>query len=118
MAQTGADLDGCCELPREPGHAGKARTGTVKAKVLVMTGDDDPFIPAEQVDEFKKAMDAAGADYEVIIYPGVTTASQTPTPTSSERNSTCPWPTMPRRINNRGPRWRKFLKEVFNQNGD
>ena len=38
--------------------------------MLVLTGEADPFVPAEQVAAFKKEMDAAKASYKVIAYPG------------------------------------------------
>jgi dienelactone hydrolase len=50
--------------------ADPARPDEVKAKILVMTGADDPFVPADQVTEFKAEMDAAQVDYKVIAYPG------------------------------------------------
>jgi len=45
--------------------------GSVKAKVLVCNGADDPFVPVEQVEAYKAAMDSAGADYKYISYEGV-----------------------------------------------
>jgi dienelactone hydrolase len=42
----------------------------VKARVLVANGADDPFTTAEQIAAFKSMMDAAGADYTFISYPG------------------------------------------------
>jgi dienelactone hydrolase len=37
----------------------------------VLTGGADPFNPPEQVEAFKKEMQAAAAKFEVISYPGV-----------------------------------------------
>jgi dienelactone hydrolase len=48
-----------------------AAPGTIKTQILVLTGGNDPFVPQEQIDAFKKEMDTAGADYELVIYPGV-----------------------------------------------
>jgi dienelactone hydrolase len=47
-----------------------ARRGKVKARVLVLAGGADPFVPPEQVAAFKQEMQAAGARFEVISYPG------------------------------------------------
>ncbi|HEY5744415.1 MAG TPA: dienelactone hydrolase family protein [Terrimicrobiaceae bacterium] len=44
--------------------------GPIKAKVLVCHGADDSFIPADQVQAFKKDMKDAGADFKFIEYPG------------------------------------------------
>lgn len=47
-----------------------AEPGAVKAKILVCTGADDPFIPPPQVEAFTQEMTRAGADFQVIIYGG------------------------------------------------
>ena len=43
-----------------------AERGKVKAKILVLTGAIDPFVPAEQVETFTKEMKAAGAKFQVV----------------------------------------------------
>ena len=48
-----------------------AEPGLVKARIASFTGEADPFIPAEQVAAFRKEMDKAGVNYEVVTYPGV-----------------------------------------------
>jgi dienelactone hydrolase len=70
MARTGTDLDGVVSFHGNLGSMRAAAPGTIKARMLVLTGGDDTFIPQEQIDAFKKEMDAAGADYELVIYPG------------------------------------------------
>ena len=37
----------------------------------MFNGGADPFVKPEQVDAFKKEMDAAGADYRFVEFPGV-----------------------------------------------
>ena len=69
MAREGANLAGVASFHGSLGTSSPAKPGKVKAKVLVLTGADDPFVPAEQVDAFKKEMDAARADYKVVSYP-------------------------------------------------
>ena len=39
--------------------------------MLVFNGAADPLVTPEQVQAFKGEMEAAGADYEFIDYPGV-----------------------------------------------
>jgi dienelactone hydrolase len=46
-----------------------AQKGMVKAKVLVLNGMEDPWVPVEQMKQFKAEMDAAGVHYKVIEYP-------------------------------------------------
>jgi dienelactone hydrolase len=70
MARTGLSLRGVATFHGSLGGSVKAQPGAVKAKLLVMTGAADTFIPAEQVEAFKKEMTAVGADFRVIEYPG------------------------------------------------
>lgn len=70
MANSGYDLDavasfhGGLRLPVMP------EAGSVKGRILVANGADDGFIPEQQINDFKAAMDAAGADYKFINYEG------------------------------------------------
>ncbi len=113
MAQTGADLDGVASFHGSLAMQAKPEPGTVKAKVLVMTGDDDPFIPAEQVEEFKKAMDAAGADYEVIIYPGVKHSFTNPGADEFGKKFDMPLAYNAEADKQSWAEMEKFLKEIF-----
>jgi dienelactone hydrolase len=56
--------------------------GTVKAKILVLNGADDPFVKKEQYVTFKSELDAAKADYKVIEYPGAVHAFTNPEATA------------------------------------
>lgn len=47
-----------------------APNGTVKAKILVIQPANDLIFPATQIIQFMKEMDAAGAIYRVVNYPG------------------------------------------------
>ncbi len=47
-----------------------ARPGTIKTKLLVLNGADDPFTTAEQIAAFKQEMATAKIDYRFINYPG------------------------------------------------
>lgn len=70
MARSGADLKGVVSFHGTLSTSYPAPPGAVKAKLLVLTGGADPFVPPEQIDQFKKEMDAAGVDYKLIVYPG------------------------------------------------
>jgi dienelactone hydrolase len=78
MARSGVDLAGVASFHGMLGTATPAQAGAVKAKILVMTGADDPFVPAAQVAQFKQEMDAAHVDYKVIAYPGAKHAFTNP----------------------------------------
>ena len=47
-----------------------AEAGKMPAKVLVLHGADDPYVPAEQVASFQKEMTAAQADWQLVLYSG------------------------------------------------
>ena len=70
MARQGADLDAVASFHGSLGTDMPAAPGAVKARLLVATGADDPFVPTEQVEGFEAEMKAAGADFEVVRYPG------------------------------------------------
>ena len=52
--------------------------GTIKAKILILNGADDPFVKREQYEALKKDFEAAKADYRVIEYPGAVHAFTNP----------------------------------------
>lgn len=70
LARSGADILGVASFHGGLKAPTPAAPGAVKAKLLVLHGADDSFIPAEEVDAFKKEMEAAGVDYKFIAYPG------------------------------------------------
>jgi dienelactone hydrolase len=72
MARHGADLRGVVSFHGGLGAVGPVEAGKGKAKVLVLTGVADQFVPPEQVEAFKLQMKAAGADFRIVAYPGAT----------------------------------------------
>lgn len=70
MARAGVEgLDGVVSFHGSLAASNPATN--IASKVLVLHGADDPFVPAEQVDAFKKEMDSIAANYEFVAYPGV-----------------------------------------------
>src|SRR6266851_3091349 len=47
-----------------------AQAGKIKARILVLTGAADPFVPPDQVAAFEREMKAAGVQFQVVTYPG------------------------------------------------
>lgn len=45
-----------------------AEAGKIPAKILVLHGADDPFVPAEQIAALQKEMTAAKADWQMVYY--------------------------------------------------
>jgi dienelactone hydrolase len=80
MARAGADLVGVTAF-----HATLAtNTPTpkhVKPRILVLNGEADPLIKPDQVEAFKRDMDAAKARYRLINYPGALHAYTNPAAT-------------------------------------
>lgn len=83
MARAGADLAGVAGFHASLGlNTPAPAPGTVKAKILVLNGADDPFVKKEQYVTFKADLDAAKADYRVIEYPGAVHAFTNPEATA------------------------------------
>jgi len=57
-----------------PGRDGSpgptARAAELAAPILALMGGDDPGIPVEDVTAFDEALDEAGVEHEVVVYPG------------------------------------------------
>jgi dienelactone hydrolase len=70
MARQGVDLKGVASFHGSLAAVKPARSGEVKAKILVLHGADDKFIPQQQIDAFKEEMKSAGADFQFFSYPG------------------------------------------------
>jgi dienelactone hydrolase len=69
--RSGADLDAVVSVHGVLETKSPAQQGKVTARILVLTGAADPFVPVEQVAAFTQEMKAAGAQFEVVSYPGV-----------------------------------------------
>jgi dienelactone hydrolase len=69
-ARAGANLAAVVSLHGSLTTKTRAQPGKVKARILVLAGGADPFVPPDSVEAFKKEMQAAGARFDVIVYPG------------------------------------------------
>lgn len=68
MARVGTDLDGVVSFHGNLSSMHEVEPGSIKAKILVAHGADDQFTTQEQFEAFKKEMEEAKADYEIIVY--------------------------------------------------
>ena len=84
MARLGADLDAVASFHGVLAPLPPATPGTVKARVLVLHGSADPFVPAEVLAAFRTEMTAAQANFRVVEYPGVKHAFTNPTAESHQ----------------------------------
>jgi dienelactone hydrolase len=69
MARRGVPLVGVASFHGSLSTKQPAQKGKVKAKILVMNGDADPFVKPEQISALKQEMQAAGVDFEFVGYP-------------------------------------------------
>ncbi len=75
-AADGNDLYGAVGFYGRPGRAQDGtpgptqRASEIRAPILGLMGGDDHAITAEDVDEFDRALDEAGVEHELVVYPG------------------------------------------------
>jgi len=70
MARAGMDVDAVVSFHGALGSFHKPEPGSVKASVLVCHGEKDKLIPAADVENFKKEMTSAKANFDFVSYPG------------------------------------------------
>jgi len=113
MARRGVDLKGVASFHGSLGTSDPARPGGVKARILVMNGEADPFTKPETIAAFKQEMKSAGANYEFVNYPGAKHAFTNPDATALGKKFK-----LPLAYNRSADRksWKKmkaFLKAIF-----
>ncbi|HEU5220343.1 MAG TPA: dienelactone hydrolase family protein [Gemmatimonadales bacterium] len=69
QARAGANLRAVATFHGAMPPPAPTDSGSVKARMLILTGAKDPMVPPDKVDTFAKAMRAAGAVVEVVVYP-------------------------------------------------
>jgi len=111
MARSGLDLAGVVSFHGGLTSAVPEAERTIKAKVLVCHGADDPHVPRDDVEAFEEEMRRAGADWQFISYGGAVHSFTNPDadsegaryhPLAARRS----WEAM-----------RNFLREVFAEEG-
>lgn len=65
LARTGADLQGVVSFHGLLGAPGNTGGNVIKAKVLILHGNDDPMAPSEHVIAIQKELTAAKADWQL-----------------------------------------------------
>ena len=68
LARTGADLKGVVSFHGLLGAPGNTDGNAIKAKILVLHGNDDPMAPLDHVIALQKELSLAGADWQVHNY--------------------------------------------------
>ncbi len=114
MARLGQDLKGVVSFHGNLTTQQPAGPGKVRARVLVLTGADDAFIPADQIEAFRQEMDAARANYRIVSYPGARHAFTSPEADNLGKQFNLP--ALAYHAESDKKSWaemRAFLKEVF-----
>jgi dienelactone hydrolase len=70
MGRAGLPLKGILSFHGGLSNPHPEDTKNIKSKLLVMHGAIDPYVSAEEVASFKKELDDAKIDYELIMYSG------------------------------------------------
>ncbi len=70
MARIGMPLKAVVSFHGALGSFHTPAPGSVQPRILVCHGGDDKLVPDEDLAALRQEMDAAGADYEVVVYDG------------------------------------------------
>jgi dienelactone hydrolase len=78
LAYAGTDLGGVISVHGSLPPATPEQVKNIKARVLVLHGGSDGFVPRESVDQFIDALSDAGVDWEMDVYGGARHAFSNP----------------------------------------
>ena len=68
LARSGAEIAGVVSFHGGLDSPTPEDGKKIKAKVLVLHGADDPFVPAKEIDAFKSELTSAKVDWQMIYY--------------------------------------------------
>jgi dienelactone hydrolase len=68
LAYTGKEINGVISVHGSMPLASAEQSAKINARVLVLHGASDEFIPAERVQKFTSALNSAGVDWEMDVY--------------------------------------------------
>lgn len=113
MARAGVDLDGVVSFHGGLEPIQPAQPDEVKAEILVFNGAADPMVTEEQIAAFKNEMDAAGAEYEFVNYPGVKHSFTNPAADELAQTTDLPIAYDPEADRDSWQRMQAFFKRIF-----
>jgi dienelactone hydrolase len=115
MARIGTNLKGVASF-----HGALAmpygklfKPGNIKARVISFTGEDDPLIGTDKVATFKQEMERAGANYQVVTYPGAKHAFTNPEADAVGKKYNLPIAYNAQADKDSWEKVKVFLREVF-----
>jgi dienelactone hydrolase len=71
LARDGTDIAAAVSIHGDLKTPAPAQKGAVKAKLLIVHGAPDPIVPKADRDAFEAEMDAAGAQWQMLLMSGV-----------------------------------------------
>ncbi|NET02412.1 MAG: dienelactone hydrolase family protein [Sphaerospermopsis sp. SIO1G2] len=78
LARSGAKVAGVVSFHGNLDTPNTEDAKNIKAKVLVLHGADDPFVPKQQIEDFEQEMREANVDWQLISYGGAVHAFTNP----------------------------------------
>lgn len=70
LVRSGAEVQGVVSFHGGLDSPAPKDGKNIKAEILVCHGADDPFVPAKDIDAFKKELEDADVKYKMVVYPG------------------------------------------------
>jgi dienelactone hydrolase len=113
MARLGTDLKAVVSFHGSLATTAPAVKGAVKARVLVCNGGADKFIPPEDIKAFKQEMNAAGAVYTFVSYPGAKHSFTNPDATELGKQFMLPLEYNAKADTKSWAEMKQFLKKAF-----
>jgi dienelactone hydrolase len=86
LARGGRDIDAVVTFHGELTTSAVNTPGTIKPRILVLHGADDPSVPKEARDKFEAEMKAAKADYNIVAFGGAVHSFTAPGANQPGRN--------------------------------
>jgi dienelactone hydrolase len=78
LSRGGADVQGIVSFHGNLDTPDPNDAKNIKAKILVLHGADDPFVPKESIDAFHQEMRNAGVDWQMVYYSNAVHAFTNP----------------------------------------
>ncbi|GMQ96454.1 MAG: dienelactone hydrolase family protein [Gammaproteobacteria bacterium] len=115
MARRGAELDAVVSFHGSLGTKNPAKKGDIKARVLVLNGEDDPFVKPEQIDAFMNEMNNADVKYHFVSYQGAKHSFTNPDANKLGEQFKLPLAYNPEADEQSWAEMQKLFKNVFGQ---
>jgi dienelactone hydrolase len=113
MARLGTDIDGVVSYHGSLATDHPAAAGDIRTRLLVFNGADDTLVTAAQIAAFKQEMDAAGARYTFVNYPGALHSFTNPAADEVGRKFGLPLAYNAEADRDSWAKTREFFREIF-----